>query len=145
MRVHWIAALTAVALVGCGDSEPLTHDEFVERAEEICAKYNEQLTEDISGLSADSTDAERNAALEDYVRTYVDMADDVAELEPPDNDRAIARYLDRVKRNARGFNEAADEGTLMSDATGSAASNSLRDARVLAEQAGMPECSRLNS
>lgn len=144
MRAHWIAALTALALAGCG-GEPLTHDEFVSEADEICADYNDKFEDALGGLTAHSTDEDRNAALEEYVRAYEDMADDVTDLEPPENDRAIARYLDRLKRNARGFKESADQGKLMSEETGTRASNSLNQARDLAEAAGLRECSTLNS
>lgn len=144
MRAHWIAGLTALALAGCGGSdEPLTHDEFVAEADAICADYNDKYAEAVAGLSPDSTDEERNAALEAYVRTYEDMVDDLTGLEPPANDRAIASYLDRLKRNARGFEEAADQGELMSDDTGSAAFNSHMEELDLAGEAGMRECSTI--
>ena len=134
------------ALAGCGGSaEPLTHDEFVAKADEICAEYNAKLEDALSGLTEQSSDDARNDALEEYVRNYEAMADDVTDLEPPESDRVLAQFLDRLKRNARGFEEAADKGELMSDSTGNAAYNSLKEARTLAEQAGMGECSAANS
>jgi hypothetical protein len=145
VRVRWIAALTVIALAGCGGGGPLTHDEFVSQADEICADYNAKFEDALDPMSQGPTHEQINDALEEYARAYEDMAADVTDLEPPANDRAIASYLDRLKRNARGFKEAADKGELMSDETGTAASNSLMKARDLAEKAGLRECSRLNS
>jgi hypothetical protein len=144
MRAHWIVAFTALALVSCGGGQPLTHDEFVAKADAICAEYNAKFEDALGSLSQDATDDERNGALEEYARAYGDMADDVTALELHENDRTIARFLDRLKRNARGFEEAADKGELMSDSTGDAAFNSLREASALAEEAGLDECSTAN-
>jgi len=143
MRVHWIAALTALALAGCG-GESLTHDEFVSEADKICADYNDKFAAARDSLTQDSTEEDRNAALEEFARAYEDMANDVTDLEPPENDRAIARYLDRLERNGRGFNEDADRGVLLTEQAGRRATNSLMEARNLAEAAGLRECSTLD-
>jgi hypothetical protein len=145
MRAHWIAALTALALVGCrGSDEPLTHDEFVAQADDNCAGYSGTFEEAIGGLTPESTDDDRNSALEKYARAYEDMADELTELEPPASDRAIAGYLDRVKRNARGFKEDAEKGVLMSDASGDRVYNSLQEERALAQEVGLDECRTLH-
>jgi hypothetical protein len=142
-RAGIVIALAAFA--GCGGSdELLTHDEFVAKADAICAEYNAKFEDALGSLSQDATDDERNGALEEYARAYGDMTDDVTGLEPPEDDGTIARFLDRLKRNARGFDEAADKGELMSDSTGDAAFNSLREASALAEEAGLDECSMAN-
>jgi len=139
-------ALALAALAGCGGStEPLTHDEYVAKADEICAEYNAKFEDVLGGLTEQSSDAARNDALEKYVSHYGDMADDVSELEPPESDRVLAQFVDRLKRNARGFEEAADKGELMSDTSGNRAYNSLKEARTLAEQAGLGACSEANS
>jgi hypothetical protein len=144
MRVQWIAALTAVTLVGCGGSdEPLTHDEFVSKADKICAEYQDKINDVFTGLAPDAGEEERNDTLERYVDVYTDMTDEITDLEAPSNDDAIVRYLDRLKRNARGFEKAADEGELMSDDTGSAVFNSQMEELDLAEAAGMRECSTM--
>jgi hypothetical protein len=145
MRAHWIAALTALALVGCGGSdEPLTHAEFVSKADEICADYSGKFANAVGGLSPRSTEDDRNSALEKYARAYEDMAGELIELEPPASDRAIAGYLDRVKRNARGFKEDADKGVLMSDASADRVYNSLQEERALAQEVGLHECRTLH-
>jgi hypothetical protein len=144
MRAHWIAALTALALVGCGgDSEPLTRDEFVAQADEICAEFSDEYAEAFSGLSRDASDEEVTDAVEEAVDIYTDMVDEMTDLGAPANDRPIARYLDRLERNARGFEKAADDGELLSEDTASAAFNSHMEELDLAGEAGMHDCSTI--
>ena len=140
MRLHHAAILIAFTLTGCGGGEPLTHDEFVSKADEICAEYDAKIDAAVAGLSETSSDDEIKDALREYVDVYEKMTDKVTDLEPPENDRAIERFVDRLERNARGFRKGADEDTLMTDDFGNAATNSTMKARDLAEAAGMKDC-----
>jgi hypothetical protein len=148
VRVHWIMFLT-IAMAGCGGgrSEPPTHAEFVARADAVCEEHHakfEALARDVAAKGRPFSDEEINGWLADYADIYEDMADELADLERPANDAAIERYLDRVRRNAKGFRKAADERDAASDEFGAAATNSSREANTLAEEAGLKVCSPLN-
>ena len=143
MRLHHAAILIAVALCGCGGSDPLTHDEFVSRADELCSEYDGKIDDALAGVSETSSDEEVEDALREYVDIYDELTDKVADLERPENDRAIERYVDRLERNARGFRKGADEDTLMTDDFGNAATNSTVEASNVAQAAGMNDCPEL--
>jgi hypothetical protein len=143
VRLHHAAILIAVALGGCGGGDPLTHDEFVSRADEICDEFNRELTDVLAEISETSSDAEIEDAIRQSIDDYEEMTDKITDLEPPENDRSIQRFVDRLERNARGLRKGADEDALMTEDFSNASNNSTMEARSLAQAAGMNDCSEL--
>jgi hypothetical protein len=144
VRLHQIAILTVLALTACGGSPP-TRAEFTAAADKVCADHNERFNEIFADISGPLSDDELREMFDNYTDVYEDLADEFADLDPPDGVRAIARYLDRLERNVRGLRAGLEEDRLKSDGFESARYNSMMEARDLALEAGLKVCARLES
>jgi hypothetical protein len=81
---------------------------------------------------------------EDVLAEEEAIADGLTDLDRPENDATIERYLDRLHRNLDGLHDALEQDTLGTQAFESAASNSQHEARDRAAEAGLKECSPLD-
>jgi hypothetical protein len=144
VRLHRIAVLTVLALAACGGNPP-TRAEFTAAADKVCADHNERFNEIFADISGPLSDDELREMFDNYTDVYEDLADELADLDPPDGVRAIARYLDRLERNVRGLRAGLEEDRLKSDGFESARYNSMMEARDLALEAGLKVCASLES
>jgi hypothetical protein len=147
MRRLTIALAVLAATAGCGgDDTPPTHAEFVQQADKICADHNAKIHDKTmdainqGGLHGD----EYRDWFKDILAEEEAIVEGLDGVGRPENDASVERYMDRLHRNLEGLRDALDQDKLGTEAFESAASNSQREARDLAADAGLQECSPLD-
>ena len=136
------AAAGTSLLAGCGSSR-LSHDEFVRKADAVCAHYNAQ----VKGLEDPRSLAEVESYAERVIPVYGRALDELAALRPPKADEPLVRRwlsLDRrIERDVHAVLAAVRTRRIPS--VGAAAARTAADDRrsnALARQLGLKACSR---
>ena len=138
-------ATAALAVAGCGDddsdetsgSEPLSKQEFIVAADEICASGDAEIDE--GGQAFAGTEGEKVDELVGTVIApgYREQIDQLSELVPPEADQAqIDEFLSTFETGVDQLEENPDQ------IVGGQAVATILEARQLARAYGMEACAR---
>jgi hypothetical protein len=137
-----LVLVVAGALAACGSSEPLSKQELVTKADAVCETHNEQFR----GLLTEIDESWSDERWKDFYKRWTEehrkQVDDLGDLDT--TDQAFRQYLDRLERNADGYEQAVEDGDVLSEAFASKANNSEHDVSFLADDAGLHHCSPLD-
>jgi hypothetical protein len=134
-----LALLSALALAaglvtaGCSSEDRLSHDEFVEQADKICADGNGDLSTAAVELGADPSDEDVSSFVTDtLVPNIQDQHDALEDLAPPEDDQdAFDDMLSSLQDSLDGLED--DPMTLIGD-------DVFADANAAAQDLGLEEC-----
>lgn len=97
-------ALAALALAACGGGE-LSRQQFLERADAICTRVNDELSE----IQQPASLAELAPVLDEGLVVVRDAVEDLRELEPPaEMEARVEAWIDKVDEAADELDKAAD-------------------------------------
>ena len=134
-----LVALIALGLAACGDDsggdEPLSKEDFIAQADEICATGDAELDEAGQAFAGGENADELITTV--IVPGYRDQLEQIGELNPPEADQAeIQRFLDTFEQGVDMLAAHPDQ------VLNGEAFEKIIEARKLAEAYGMQSCSR---
>lgn len=142
-RILVVALICTFASGACGGGGPLTKEEMIQKADEICAGVNERT----QGLEQPTTAEEFDAFIEQAKQISEDALGDLRDLEPPpDDSELIATMLDRIEE-ALGYLDDIAQATRDQDQDameeiGEKVAAAADEAQSIAEDYGFVECGR---
>ena len=139
-----LVALIALGLAACGDDsggddsggdEPLSKEDFIAQADEICATGDAELDEAGQAFAGGENADELITTV--IVPGYRDQLEQIGELNPPEADQAeIQRFLDTFEQGVDMLAANPDQ------VLNGKAFEKIIEARKIAEAYGMQSCSR---
>ena len=134
-------ATMALLAAGCGgddkEAEPLTTDEFITQADEICATSTDEFDAALEELGAGGQPSDEEAATfisETLLPSYKDLAAQIDALAAPEGDE------EEVDAIVTALNDAVAEGESDPEAFIASEDDPFEEFETLAEDYGLTEC-----
>jgi len=134
-------ATMALLAAGCGgddkEAEPLTTDEFITQADEICATSTDEFDAALEELGAGGQPSDEEAATfisETLLPSYKDLAAQIDALAAPEGDE------EEVDAIVTALNDAVAEGESDPEAVIASEDDPFEEFETLAEDYGLTEC-----
>jgi hypothetical protein len=143
-RGSLLALVIAVALVGCGgDGDRLSREEYAEKADSICRKYQERAQ---VGVRAATEVKAFAAAAERTLAAFDDATRELRKLKPPENEEQLVEQwfaqLEVLRMHVEKMRDRANAGDLQGvHELAPLGLEHNRRANQLAERLGMRVCS----